>query len=52
MNFETVLRCLDRLEHLQRTTSDLRCRPLCHLFVVLSVVMASGGALPRAVAKA
>jgi hypothetical protein len=24
MNFETVLRCLDRLEHSRRTNSDLR----------------------------
>src|SRR5689334_23503191 len=37
MNFETVLRCLYRLEHLRRTSSDLRCRPLCQLFVLLSL---------------
>jgi len=40
MNFETVLRCLGRLEHLQRTTSDLllstSVSPVC-----LPVVMAS-----------
>ena len=40
MNFETALRCLDRLEHLQRTTSDLllstSVSPVC-----LPVVMTS-----------
>ena len=38
MNFETVLRRrLDRLEEFQRASSDLRCRPMCHLFVLLSL---------------
>jgi len=37
MTLETFFAVLTRFERLRLTSSDLRCRPLCHLFVLLSL---------------
>jgi len=37
MTLETFYAVLTRFERLRLTSSDLRWRPLCHLFVLLSL---------------